>query len=61
MSAVVARRTRRGEWHWADYGAFPAAAAPAIGQLAAGDHQDRHDQQEQVIVVWTPFTSVCKS
>ena len=22
-------------------------AAPAVGQLAAGDHQDRHDQQEQ--------------
>ena len=24
-----------------------ALAAPAVGQLAAGDHQDRHDQQEQ--------------
>ena len=24
-----------------------ALAAPAVGQLAAGDHEDRHDQQEQ--------------
>lgn len=35
-------------------------ATPAV-QLAALDHQDRHDHQESVIIVCTPLTSACGS